>query len=82
MTQGDHQPMRGKTVLVTGATSGIGRATALGLAAMGAQSSSPTCSRRASGCRSTCTSSITPMRPCWSRRTNVVGRGHETLSHW
>src|SRR5919199_244304 len=29
-------PMAGKTVLVTGATGGIGRATALGLAAMGA----------------------------------------------
>jgi retinol dehydrogenase 14 len=29
-------PMAGRTVLVTGATSGIGRATALGLAAMGA----------------------------------------------
>ena len=30
-------PMAGRTVLVTGATSGIGRATALGLATMGAQ---------------------------------------------
>jgi NAD(P)-dependent dehydrogenase (short-subunit alcohol dehydrogenase family) len=30
------RPMAGKTVLVTGATSGIGRATAVGLAAMGA----------------------------------------------
>jgi NAD(P)-dependent dehydrogenase (short-subunit alcohol dehydrogenase family) len=30
-------PMAGQTVLVTGATSGIGRATALGLATMGAQ---------------------------------------------
>ena len=29
-------PMAGKTVLITGATSGIGRATALGLATMGA----------------------------------------------
>ena len=29
-------PMAGRTVLVTGATSGIGRATALGLATMGA----------------------------------------------
>jgi retinol dehydrogenase-14 len=33
---GDRGPMTGKTVLVTGASSGIGRATALGLAAMGA----------------------------------------------
>jgi NAD(P)-dependent dehydrogenase (short-subunit alcohol dehydrogenase family) len=31
------EPMAGRTVLVTGATSGIGRATALGLATMGAQ---------------------------------------------
>ena len=31
-----HSPMAGRAVLVTGATSGIGRATALGLAAMGA----------------------------------------------
>jgi len=31
-----HGPMAGRTVLVTGATSGIGRATALALAAMGA----------------------------------------------
>ena len=31
-----HEPMAGRTVLVTGATSGIGRATALGLATMGA----------------------------------------------
>jgi retinol dehydrogenase-14 len=31
-----HGPMAGRTVLVTGATSGIGRATALGLATMGA----------------------------------------------
>ena len=29
-------PMAGKTVLVTGASGGIGRATALGLATMGA----------------------------------------------
>ncbi|WP_312182996.1 SDR family oxidoreductase [Arthrobacter sp.] len=35
MTQ--NQAMRGRTVLVTGATGGIGKATALGLAAMGAQ---------------------------------------------
>ncbi len=32
----DGRPMAGRTVLITGATSGIGRATALGLAAMGA----------------------------------------------
>jgi retinol dehydrogenase-14 len=37
MTQVPNGPMAGKTVLVTGATSGIGRATAMGLAAMGAR---------------------------------------------
>jgi retinol dehydrogenase 14 len=37
MEQGARGPMAGKTVLVTGASSGIGRATALGLAAMGAR---------------------------------------------
>jgi retinol dehydrogenase 14 len=36
MEQIRDQPMAGKTVLITGATSGIGRATALGLATMGA----------------------------------------------
>ena len=36
MEQTDSKPMTDKTVLVTGATAGIGRATALGLAAMGA----------------------------------------------
>jgi retinol dehydrogenase-14 len=36
MTQIHHGPMTGRTVLVTGATAGIGKATALGLAAMGA----------------------------------------------
>jgi retinol dehydrogenase 14 len=36
MEQSAHGQMAGKTVLVTGASSGIGRATALGLAAMGA----------------------------------------------
>ena len=36
MEQNHSGPMAGKTVLVTGATSGIGRATALGLATMGA----------------------------------------------
>ena len=30
------------------------------------QSALPTCSPRASGCRSTCTSSTIPMRACWS----------------
>ena len=35
-TPADRRPMAGKTVLITGATSGIGRATALGLAALGA----------------------------------------------
>lgn len=37
MEQRHSGPMIGKTVLVTGATSGIGRATALGLAVMGAR---------------------------------------------
>ena len=37
MEQSRSGPMAGRTVLVTGGTSGIGRATALGLAAMGAQ---------------------------------------------
>jgi retinol dehydrogenase 14 len=36
MTQIPNGPMAGKTVLVTGASGGIGRATAMGLAAMGA----------------------------------------------
>jgi retinol dehydrogenase-14 len=36
MEQTRDRPMAGKTVLITGATSGIGRATAFGLAAMGA----------------------------------------------
>ena len=36
MAQNDRGPMAGRTVLVTGATSGIGRATALALAVMGA----------------------------------------------
>jgi len=36
MTQIPNKPMAGKTVLVTGATGGIGRATAMGLAAIGA----------------------------------------------
>ncbi len=36
MEQSHSGPMAGKTVLVTGATGGIGRATALGLATMSA----------------------------------------------
>src|SRR4051794_25050695 len=36
MTHTTHGPMAGRTVLVTGATGGIGQATALGLATMGA----------------------------------------------
>ena len=37
MDQMHRGPMAGRTVLVTGGTAGIGRATALGLAAMGAR---------------------------------------------
>ena len=37
MEQGRRAPMAGRTVLVTGGTGGIGRATALGLAMMGAR---------------------------------------------
>jgi len=36
MTQIPSRPMAGKTVLITGGTGGIGRATAMGLAMMGA----------------------------------------------
>jgi retinol dehydrogenase 14 len=35
MKQAHSGPMAGRTVLVTGATAGIGKATALGLATMG-----------------------------------------------
>src|SRR6185295_10844096 len=37
MTDSHLGPMTGRTVLVTGATGGIGKATALGLAALGAR---------------------------------------------
>jgi retinol dehydrogenase 14 len=37
MAHDERRPMTGRTVLVTGATGGIGKATALGLAAMGAR---------------------------------------------
>src|ERR1700735_5668788 len=37
MARDNERPMTGRTVLITGATAGIGRATALGLATMGAQ---------------------------------------------
>ena len=36
MARNDRGPMAGRTMLVTGATSGIGKATAVALAAMGA----------------------------------------------
>jgi retinol dehydrogenase 14 len=51
MEQIRDRPMAGKTVLITGATSGIGRATALGLAAMvhTSRSSVGTASRRRRG---------------------------------
>jgi NAD(P)-dependent dehydrogenase (short-subunit alcohol dehydrogenase family) len=41
MEQIQSGPMAGRTVLVTGGTGGIGRATAVGLASMGLASRSP-----------------------------------------
>jgi retinol dehydrogenase-14 len=68
MKQAHSGPMAGRTVLVTGATAGIGKATAAGLATMGAHlalgapRTRPGRSAQPAVGRSTCSSPTCPLR--------------------